>query len=47
MQFCGQADQGQIETPLDLEVPIIETLKEHESNEEGEDEVENGCKADV
>jgi len=44
MQFRGQADQGQMQTPLGLEVPVIETLEEHESNEEGEDEVENGCR---
>jgi hypothetical protein len=32
-----------MEMPLRLEVPIIETLKENESNEEGEDKVEDGC----
>jgi hypothetical protein len=32
-----------METSLGLEVPIIETLEEHESNEEGQNGVENGC----
>ena len=43
MQFRGQADQGQMQSPLGLEVPVIETLKEHESNEESEDEVKDSC----
>ncbi len=43
MQFRSQSDQGQMGSPLRLQVPIIETLKEHESNEESEDEVEDGC----
>ena len=43
MQFRGQADQGQMDSSVRFEVPVIETLKEHESNEEGEDEVEDGC----
>ena len=43
MEFRGQADQGQMASPLDLQVPVIETLEEHERNEEGEDEVEDGC----
>jgi len=32
-----------MQSPLGLEVPVIETLKEHESNEESEDEVEDSC----
>ena len=44
MQFRGQADQGQMQTPLGLEVPVIETLEEHESNKEGEDKIEDGCR---
>lgn len=31
-----------METPLRLEVPVIETLDEHESDEEGEDKVKDG-----
>jgi len=42
MQFRGQADQGQMDSPLRLEVAVIETLQEHESNEEGQNEVEDG-----
>jgi hypothetical protein len=37
MKFRGQADQSQMDATLRLEVPVIETLQEHESNEEGED----------
>ena len=33
-----------MDSPLRLQVPVIETLEEHESNEEGEDEVEDGCR---
>jgi len=29
-------------SPLRLEISVIETLGEHESNEEGKDEVEDG-----
>jgi len=43
MQFGGQSNQGQMDSPLRPQVPVIETLEEHESNEEGEDEVEDGC----
>ena len=32
-----------METPLRFEVRVIETLEEHEGNEEGEDKVEDGC----
>ena len=32
-----------MQTSLGLEVPIIETLEEHESNEKGQNEVEDGC----
>jgi len=32
-----------MDSPLRPQVPVIETLEEHESNEEGEDEVEDGC----
>lgn len=42
MQFRGQADQGQMDSPLKLQIPVIETLEEHESNEEGENEIKNG-----
>src|SRR4030042_1333157 len=42
MQFRGQADQGQMQTPLPLEVPVVETLQEHERNEKRENEVEHG-----
>jgi len=44
MQFRGQADQGQMQTPLRLGVPVIETLEEHGSNEEGENEVKDRCR---
>jgi hypothetical protein len=32
-----------MESPLRFEVLVIETLEEHEGNEEGKDEVEDGC----
>jgi hypothetical protein len=44
MQFRGQGDQGQMQTPLGLEVPVTETLEEHESKEEGENEVKDRCR---
>ena len=30
-----------MDTPLGFEIPVIETLHEHESNEESEDEVQD------
>lgn len=43
MEFGSQADQGQMDSPLRLEVPVIEALQEHESDEEGKNEVEDCC----
>jgi len=31
-----------MDSPLKLQIPVIETLEEHESNEEGENEIKNG-----
>ena len=42
MQFRGQTDQGQMQASLPLEVPVIETLQEHERNKERKDEIEDG-----
>ena len=42
MEFISQTDQGQMDTPLRFEIPVIETLQEHESNEEGKDEIKDG-----
>jgi len=32
-----------MDAPLRFEIPVIETLEEHESNKESEDEVEDSC----
>ena len=42
MEFVSQTDQGQMDAPLRFEIPVVETLHEHESNEEGEDEIKDG-----
>ena len=39
MEFVSQTDQGPMDAPLRFEIPVVEALQEHESNEEGEDEV--------
>ena len=31
-----------MDAPLRFEIPVVETLQEHESNEEGEDEIKDG-----
>ena len=41
MEFVSQPDQCQMDAPLRFEIPVIETLQEHESNEEGEDEIKD------
>lgn len=41
MEFVRQTDQGQMDAPLRFEIPVVETLQEHESNEEGEDEIKD------
>jgi hypothetical protein len=41
MQFVSQPDQCKMEAPLSFEVPVVETLQEHERNEEGEDEIKD------
>src|SRR4030067_734286 len=41
MEFISQADQGQMNAPLRLEVPVVETLQEHKGNEEGKDEIKD------
>jgi len=41
MEFVRQTDQGQMDAPLRFKIPIVETLHEHESNEEGEDEIKD------
>lgn len=42
MEFVSQTDQGKMDAPLSFEIPVIETLQEYESNEEGEDEIKDG-----
>jgi hypothetical protein len=42
MEFVSQTDQGEMDAPLRFEIPVIETLQERESNEEGEDEIKDG-----
>ncbi len=42
MEFVNQTDQSKMYAPLRLEVPVVESLQEHESNEEGQDEIKNG-----
>ena len=42
MEFVSQTDQCKMDTPLRFEIPIVEALQEHESNEEGEDEIKDG-----
>ena len=42
MEFVSQTDQGQMDAPLRFEIPVVETLQEHESDEEGENEIEDG-----
>ncbi len=42
MEFVRQTDQGQMDAPLRFEIPVVETLQEHESDEKGEDEIKDG-----
>ena len=42
MKFVSQADQGPMTAPLRFEIPVVEALQEHESNEKGKDKIKNG-----
>ena len=41
MEFVSQTDQGPMDAPLRFEIPVVEALQEHESNEQGEDEIKD------
>src|SRR4030067_1444407 len=41
MEFVSQTDQCQMDAPLRFEIPVVETLHKHKSNEEGKDEIKD------
>ena len=42
MEFISQADQCQMSAALRFKISVVETLQEYESDQKGQNEVEDG-----